>query len=87
MKRLSLRVTILAAAAFAACTGSASAQTTYCAGVLGASSTPYLSLTVPANATCTLPFSGSVTVTNNVEVESGLELSGGSVKFVVNGSH
>jgi hypothetical protein len=91
MKRLSLRLTILAAA-LAACTGSASAQTTYCAGVLGASSTPYLSLTVPAGKTCTLPQGlGTVTVTNNVEVEKGASLilplfPNVSVKFVVNGS-
>ena len=70
MKRLSLRLTILAAA-FAACTGSASAQTTFCSTTLIPGTYTYQSLTVPANATCTLPFSGSVTVTNNVEMEMG----------------
>jgi hypothetical protein len=69
MKRLSLRVTILAAAAFAACTGSASAQT--CSGTLASGTYTYQTLTVPAKATCTLPAIGSVTVTNNVEMEMG----------------
>jgi hypothetical protein len=86
MKRLSRRLTILAAA-LAACTGSASAQTTNCSGGLAPGT--YANLNVPANTTCILPPFGTVTVTGNVEVESGaslLQFSRGITTFVVNGS-
>jgi hypothetical protein len=89
MMGLLSRLTILAAA-LAACIGSASAQTAYvCTGFLPSSSTPYLSVTVPAGATCNLPAFGTVSVTNNVEVESGASLfleAPLTLTFVVNGS-
>ena len=72
MKRFSWRLTILAAA-LAACTDSASAQTTNCSGTLAPGT--YLNVTVPANTTCVLLDSGIVTVTNNVVVESGATLA------------
>ena len=85
MKRFSWRLTILAAA-LAACTGSASAQTTNCSGNLAPGT--YLNLTVPANTTCFLPPVGTVTVTNNGVVESGasLLLVNSLFSFSVNGS-
>jgi hypothetical protein len=88
MKRLSSRPTILAAA-FAACIGSASAQTAFvCYNTTLPTNTTYLSVTVPANMTCTLPTFGTVTVTTNVEVEKGaaLVLPVSTVTFVVHGS-
>ena len=72
MKRFSWRLTILAAA-LAACTGSASAQTTNCSGNLAPGT--YLNVTVPANTICFLPGDGTLTVTNNVVVESGASLA------------
>jgi hypothetical protein len=86
VKRLSLRLTVLAAA-FAACIGSASAQTALvCSGPLNPGT--YLSVTVPAGATCNLSVSGTVTVTNNVELEKGASLlhSTPALTFIVNGS-
>ena len=88
MKRFSWRLTILAAA-LAACTGIASAQTTNCSGLLAPGT--YLNVTVPANTTCFLPRGGTVTVTNNVVVESGASLimtlgDPPPLTFFVNGS-
>jgi hypothetical protein len=84
MKRLSWRLTILAAA-LAACIGSASAQTTNCSGILAPGT--YANLNVPANTTCRVEV-GPVTVTGNVTVEKGASLLEFSrfATFVVNGS-
>jgi hypothetical protein len=90
MKRLSLLVTILAAA-LAACAGAASAQTTNCVGVLVPGT--YANVNVPANALCSVVPSGvqnTLTVTGNVTVESGATLvildNQLGITFVVNGS-
>jgi hypothetical protein len=67
MRRLLWRLTVLAAA-FAACAGSASAQTTNCVNGLHLGT-----YAVPANTSCNLTGS-SYTITDNLTVESGASL-------------
>jgi hypothetical protein len=82
MTRFLSRLAILAAA-FAACVSGASAQTTLCNGTLAPGT--YTEVIVPANATCTV--SGTVTVTGNLIVEQGAFFSSNSTgTFIIDGS-
>jgi hypothetical protein len=53
--------------------GPADAQTTACTGTLAAGS--YVNVSVPKNQSCTIPTAPEVTVTGNVSVTSGAELT------------